>query len=225
MCIEIPLEGGRITTGVVKVDNTVRRPLSENSPFVHSLLQHLERSGFPGAPRFLGIDDKSREILSYLEGTVPSDLAWFSDNQLESAAKLIRHYHNATSGLAQAYDAEVICHNDLSPCNFVFVDGIPHATIDFDAAQPGSRISDLSYAAWMWLDIGNTEIAAVEQRRRLALFCQAYGIPLDQDFVEAMLQRQWQLKEQGEKEADSAMKTWAKNCYAWTKSYLAGDGK
>jgi Ser/Thr protein kinase RdoA (MazF antagonist) len=30
-------------------------------------------------------------------------------------------------------DAETVCHNDLSPCNFVFRDGSPVAMIDFDA--------------------------------------------------------------------------------------------
>lgn len=38
------------------------------SPAVHALLPHFEAVGFDGAPRFLGIDDEEREILSYVAG-------------------------------------------------------------------------------------------------------------------------------------------------------------
>jgi thiamine kinase-like enzyme len=221
---EIPLSGGRVTPGVTRVDNTVRRPLFKNSGFVHSMLQHLERIGFNGAPLFLGIADNSKEILSYLEGTVPSDLAWYSDSQLEAAAKLIRRYHDATTKFAEQNRGEVICHNDLSPCNFVFTGDQPYAIIDFDAAAPGSRISDLGYAAWMWLDIGNQDNLPEEQRRRLQLFCQAYGQSFDQSVVKAMLQRQTLLMETSDKQAHSAASVWAKSCYAWTNEYLT-DGR
>ncbi|MFG1755530.1 hypothetical protein [Streptosporangium sandarakinum] len=49
---EIPLVGGDVTEGVVRVGDTVRRPVGPNAPLVHALLRHLEE----GAPRFLGID-------------------------------------------------------------------------------------------------------------------------------------------------------------------------
>ena len=48
-----------------------------------------------------------------------------------------------------------VCHNDLSPCNFVFRDEHPIAVIDWDAAAFGHPLDDLAYAVWMWLDIGN----------------------------------------------------------------------
>ena len=38
MTVEIPLEGGRITPGVVRVGETVRRPRNPNSEFVHEVL-------------------------------------------------------------------------------------------------------------------------------------------------------------------------------------------
>src|SRR5688572_17058037 len=65
---EIPLEGGNVAAGVVRVGDTVRRPVGEWTPAVHALLRHLERVGFDSAPRVLGIDEKGREILSYCEG-------------------------------------------------------------------------------------------------------------------------------------------------------------
>jgi hypothetical protein len=42
---EEPLEGGRQTVGVVRVGDTVRRPLQPNSERVHAVLRHLEAVG------------------------------------------------------------------------------------------------------------------------------------------------------------------------------------
>jgi hypothetical protein len=39
--LEVPLGGGRLTAGVVKVGDTVRRPVSLASPFTAMLLSHL----------------------------------------------------------------------------------------------------------------------------------------------------------------------------------------
>jgi hypothetical protein len=92
------LTGGRITQGVVRVGNTVRRPTGAYTPFVHSLLCHLEESGFEGAPRVLGIDEQGREVLTFIEGHVPPDLATWSDEQLVQAAELNRRFHDPTGG-------------------------------------------------------------------------------------------------------------------------------
>lgn len=48
----------------------MRRPRNDNSEFVEALLTHFEVRGFEGAPRFLGIDDEGRQIVSYNEGQV-----------------------------------------------------------------------------------------------------------------------------------------------------------
>ena len=71
---EEPLHGGDVTT-VVKVGDTVRRETGPWSAAVHALLQHFERVGFDGAPRFLGIDERGREILA--------NMAWFEDHRPE----------------------------------------------------------------------------------------------------------------------------------------------
>jgi phosphatidylglycerophosphate synthase len=73
------MAGGRTTSGVVRVGDTICRPLRAQSPFVHQLSNHLESNGFRGAPRFLGIDERKREILSFIPGDVPLDLGEFSD--------------------------------------------------------------------------------------------------------------------------------------------------
>ncbi|GAA4489417.1 hypothetical protein GCM10023191_020220 [Actinoallomurus oryzae] len=46
---EVPLTGGRITPGVVRVADTVRRPTTDSSAFVARLLIHLHERRFGGA--------------------------------------------------------------------------------------------------------------------------------------------------------------------------------
>ena len=152
---ETPLHGGRTTPGVVRIGDTVHRPANTNSDFVRRLLEHLWAKGFGGAPRFLGADEIGREVFSFIEGEVPAELGLFNDRALCGAAALIRRLHDLAAELVTG-TAETVCHNDLSPCNFVFRDGLPIAVIDFDAASPGSRAHDLGYAAWLWLDFGSS---------------------------------------------------------------------
>jgi aminoglycoside phosphotransferase (APT) family kinase protein len=173
---EVLLTGGRITQGVVRVGNTVRRPTGPHTPFVHSLLRHLEEVEFDGAPRVLGIDEQGREVLTFFEGHVPPDLATWSAGQLVRAAELIRRFHDATAGTELAAGEEVVCHNDLSPCNAVFVGGMPAAFIDFDEAAPGPRARDLGYAMWMFLDLGPAGVDVRTQGRRVRMMCEAYGV-------------------------------------------------
>lgn len=92
--------GGGINR-VVRLGDTVRRPVGPWSSSVHELLLHLENVGFAGAPRFLGIDEQGREILSL----VPGESAWpppLDLPLLESAASLLRTYHDAVAGWSPA---------------------------------------------------------------------------------------------------------------------------
>lgn len=220
---EIELSGGRITAGVVRVGDTVRRPPGPNAALVRSLLGHLDATGFDGAPRHLGTDEQAREIFTYLPGEVPPDLGWYDDPTLTAAAKLIRRYHDATASMAQDLGAEIICHNDLSPCNFVFIHGMPVALIDFDAAAPDSRAVDLGYAAWLWLDIGNPDIAVDDQRRRLTMFLHAYGDdPGRHAVVDGMMKRQRALVAEGHANSQIDMAAWANQCLDWTATHIAG---
>lgn len=185
---ELPLSGGRITPGVVRVGDTVRRPTRANSPFVRDLLSHLEVVGFEGAPRYLGVDDRGREMFSYLVGEVPAELdPELSDGTLIEAARLIRRFHDATAGSTPAGEHETVCHNDLSPCNFVFNHDRPVGIIDFDAAAPGSRRQDLGYAIFLWLNLGTDGRPPNEQARRISLFCTAYGLDPGSQIVAATI--------------------------------------
>jgi len=166
----------------------VRRPAGPNTSLVRRLLEHLEHVGFAPAPRFLGLDERGRETLTFLPGDVPSDcraIVW-SDEQLAASARLLRRFHDATAGSRLAGAAEVVCHNDFGPWNLVWVDGLPTGIIDFDNAAPGLRLDDLGYAVWKHLNIGLLELPAREQFRRIQLMAMTYGLPADDVLLAAM---------------------------------------
>jgi len=66
------LKGGNVNH-IVRKEDTVLRTTGYWSPSVHELLKHLEKQGFEGAPRFLGIDDSDRETLTFISGEVPGN--------------------------------------------------------------------------------------------------------------------------------------------------------
>ena len=97
---EIQLPKGDVTDGVVRVGDTVRRPHSDVSDGVAAYLAHLKSAGFDRAPRYLGRDDRGRDILTFLEGDVPGDNdppAWATSTPaLASVARLARSLHDAS---------------------------------------------------------------------------------------------------------------------------------
>jgi Ser/Thr protein kinase RdoA (MazF antagonist) len=166
--IEQPLQGGMDNPGgVVRVGDTVRRTIKRHGPTkaVRALLLHLEEVGFDGAPRYLGIDERGREVLSYVEGDValaPYPAWSMTDSALTSVGRLLRRFHDATAsfdrdGLAGWMTAwadptggDRINHNDPCPENIVFRDGEAVALIDFDLAAPGRPLWDVAIAARNW---------------------------------------------------------------------------
>jgi hypothetical protein len=166
---------------VVRVGDTVRRTMYPWSASVHLLLQHLESVGFAAAPRFLGIDDKGREVLSYVEGVCGADGSagpgfgahvWAMvapDVGLERFARSLRQYHDAVAGFTPPADSpwaigsgppsqgDVICHNDIGPWNVVWRDASPVCFIDWDYAAPGPAMDDVAYALWWSIPFASDE--------------------------------------------------------------------
>jgi aminoglycoside phosphotransferase len=172
----VALTGGYGTPGVVRNGDTVRRGYGENAPFVHALLRHLEDVGFDGAPRFLGIDDQGREILSFVEGEVVGELSEpLSEARLFSAGTLIRGFHDASAGSSLAGTAEVVCHGELGPHNTVFVGDEAVALIDWDTAGPGRRVGDLDHAAWFYAELTRRRDSPRAHARRVGALCEGYG--------------------------------------------------
>ncbi len=175
---EIPLGGGDVTEGLVRVGDTVRRPAGPHSPLVHALLTHLESVGFQGAPRFLGIDRSGREVLSYIEGEVAGRPrpSWIADEiRLASVGRLVRAYDDAAASFtlppdvplgtapteppgippAPAYPPELIGHVDITPENVVFRNGRAYALIDFDLAKPATRADEMFNAMLWWAPLSD----------------------------------------------------------------------
>jgi hypothetical protein len=188
------LPGGFVTS-VVRAGNTVRRSPPEDPQFVRALLRWFEQHDWNGAPRFLGTDERGREVLSFIDGHV----AWepvqppsvTSDASLARLAALVREFHDLTAGTPLAAGAEVVCHNDLSPKNTVYRDDgagmAPVAFIDWDIAAPGERVHDIAHVCWQYLDLGPGVTDLDAAGRRMRLICDAYSLPGRARLVEAVL--------------------------------------
>jgi hypothetical protein len=180
---ESSLPGGFVNA-VIRVGDTVRRPASARTKFVGDLLRLLEAGGWSGAPRYIGVDEKGREVLSYLDGHVAWEprqpAAVSSDESLVTVARLVREFHDLTAGTALAGNYEVVCHNDLSPKNTVYrlFSGVlrPAAFIDWDLAAPGARIHDIAHVCWQYLDLGPAVTDVGETARRMRLFVDSYEL-------------------------------------------------
>ncbi|HEY6539603.1 MAG TPA: phosphotransferase [Ktedonobacteraceae bacterium] len=174
---EIPLQGGQLTPGIVRVGDTVRRPPKGNATFVHNLLLFLEDQGFRYAPRFLGMDEQGREILSYLAGQAePDSGSRLSDDLLVQAAQIIRSYHDVTANSVLAQGHEIVAHNELGPHNTIFHENRLIGFIDWDDAAPGRRLRDFANAVYNYVDVGHwANQSAGVQARRIRLMCAAYG--------------------------------------------------
>ncbi len=171
------LDGGRITDGVVQLGDTVRRPRKPSSAFVATLLEQLCDGGFRAAPRYLGVDQEGRDIFSFIPGETHRSWRDWEDEQVAAAAHLLRHLHDATANCALSAGAEVVCHGDPGPNNFIFRRDQPVALIDFDFAAPGDRLTDLSYMAWAWcLSSKESRQPMQAQAHQLRVLCDAYGL-------------------------------------------------
>jgi hypothetical protein len=201
---EIPLAGGDVTESVVRVGDTVRRPVGPHSPLVHALLTHLESVGFEGAPRFLGIDGAGREVLSYIDGEVAwrPRPPWIADEtRLASVGRLVRAYDDAAASFtpppdvlpgaeaaeppgippAPAYPPELIGHVDITPENVVFRAGRAYALIDFDLAKPATRADEMFNAMLWWAPLSDPRdvdplLRQADVPRRSRILADAYGL-------------------------------------------------
>jgi aminoglycoside phosphotransferase (APT) family kinase protein len=200
---EIPLTGGDVTEGVVRVGDTVRRPVGPHSPLVHALLTHLESVGFEGAPRFLGVDGSGREVLSYIDGEVAGRPRppWFADEtRLASIGRLVRGYDDAAASFtpppgvlldppaepagipaAPAYPPELVGHVDITPENVIFRNGRAYALIDFDLAKLATRAEEMFNAMLWWAPLSDPRdvdplLRDVDVPRRTRILADEYGL-------------------------------------------------
>ena len=205
---ESPLGGDGVTPGIVRVGDTVRRPLRPFSLTVQAFLAHLHAQGFDGAPTPMGVDAEGREVLSFVVGDVPREPlpdAACTDEVLVALAQLIRRLHDAAQGWEPPPGAvwgaipglphpevrplfatpELVSHRDYCPGNVVFRGGLPAALIDFDLARPTTRLNDVANALYWWAQLLDPLDRAPALRdadvpARVALFADAYDMDADQ---------------------------------------------
>lgn len=197
---EQPLAGGIANLGaVVRVGDTVRRPAGPSTEAIGALLEHLHGAGFPHVPRLLGIDDRGREVLTYVEGDVPIPPfpAWsMSDETLASVARLQRRFHDAVASfdvsrfgwsdeLADPAGGDLLCHNDICPENVVFRDGEAVALLDWDFAAPGRELWDVAATMSMWAPVRDPSdpvpgMQGLDPFARSRVIADAYGLDADE---------------------------------------------
>ncbi len=185
---EQKLSGGQ-NNDIVRIGDTIRRPIGKNSDYVHKVLILLEEKGYKHSPRYLGIDDKGREILSFIQGEMGGSIEW-TDHQLILVIKMLRNFHDKTAGSELSKDQEVVCHRDVAPWNTVLQNDIPIGFIDFDGVEPGMRVEDIGYVLWTFLELGNLEIDIHTQTKRIKIMCDVYGFSDGRLLVEAILREQ-----------------------------------
>lgn len=195
---EVPLPGGMGSGGaVVRVGDTVRRPVVAQTGAVEQFLAHLAASGFVGAPQPLGRDDKGRSVLTWMEGEVamPPFPDWAgTEDALLSVAALQRAMHDASRSfrippeapwyrpnLGPAGPGAVVCHNDLCVENVVFRNGRATAFIDFDFAAPNDPLSDIAIACRHWVPFKDPVditggFEGVDQAARFRMFCDEHRL-------------------------------------------------
>jgi len=96
-----------------------------------------------------------------------------------------------SSGPGTCAPGEIICHGDFGPWNGVWHGGRPIGLIDFDHARPAPPVFDIAYAleyaapfrddreCLRWLRHSQPP----DRRRRIEIFCDAYGISVPADIT------------------------------------------
>lgn len=193
MIEEIPLAGGNVSAGVVRVGHTVRRPAGPWTPAVHALLSYLHEVGFRAAPRPLGLDEQGRDVLEFVRGVTvwPDRFAEVEPPaRLARVGRMIREFHDAVASFTPPPDAawqvgilpeddgggEIIAHHDLAPWNLV-TDGDSWTFIDWDGAGPGSRLWDLAYAVKAFVPLSaDPTWQRPDGAARVRILADAYGL-------------------------------------------------
>jgi Ser/Thr protein kinase RdoA (MazF antagonist) len=163
------------------------------------LLKHLEEGGFTAAPRprESGFAPDGREALSFIPGE-PAPACW-SAGAAYRVGVILKELHSATAGFVISDPTWmpwwgrdlptqdlVLGHCDAAPWNFLSVDGLPVALLDWDTAGPVGREWDLAQTAWLNAQLHDDDVAerlglpdAISRAGLLAAICDGYELARD----------------------------------------------
>ncbi len=179
---------------------------------MQALLAHLAANGFDYAPRPLGLDDKGREVLTYLPG-VSVHRPWIevlkTDEGLRQVARMVRRYHDVVAsfrppagvpwriGFVEMKPGQIIRHGDLGPWNTLWQEDRLTGLLDWDLAEPAERIVDVAQMVWYFVPLrgerGWREAGFATRpdfRHRLQVLCDEYGGVEPHEVLEALAQLQ-----------------------------------
>ncbi len=199
---------------IIRIGNTVHRPINWWTPSVHHLLNYLESINFKYSPRVLGFDEQGREILSFVDGQSGKD-GWekiVSEKGLRKYAKLLREYHYAIAGYkplsnsewayakGELKEGEIMCHGDFGVWNTVWAGDEPVGIVDWDFVVPAKPRYDFLYALEYSAPFRDDDACLKwhhfpeipDRKQRIKVFAEAYGMSELGDIVAdvANMQRQ-----------------------------------
>jgi hypothetical protein len=228
----------RLVGGAVTVtDGLVLRPVRPWTGAVHALLTHLREQGLECVPEPVGVRDDV-EAVTYIEGDCGGDAMrhQVTTEGLVSAARLLRRVHEATRSFEPPArvqwafppvpGAEVVCHGDPAPWNFVWRDGEAVGLIDWDHASPAPAMDDVAYLADTFAPFRSDEVALSDHRfpsppdraARVRELLAAYGAS-GVGFVDRVVERQQRTVERVLWLADQGIEPWA----SWVQEGLLED--
>jgi hypothetical protein len=181
------LTGGNVSDAVVRVGNTVRKPATAATPAIDAFLRHLQVTGFDGAPRSFGVDDRGRHVVEFVPGEMVMGGPPLTLEELARVGGILRRLHDAAASFIPPQDAawdvaippdreELICHHDLAPWNLVVDwDRDRWVFIDWDGSGPGSRLWDFAYSCKGFVPL-NPDGDPAADAPRLRAIVDGYGL-------------------------------------------------
>jgi hypothetical protein len=183
--------------GVVRVGSTVRKPAGPWTSTIQSLLTHLRGTGFDLSPEPLGVDERGREMVAWLEGEAafrPWPPILRTDDGVRVLASTLRRFHDVVRSFDPGASAtwrvgrrrvrpnEIVCHADFAPWNTLWhVDRLV-GIIDWDMAEPAPPLMDVAFLALHLVPLRPEEVAREAgfdeepaRSQRLNVLCRTYG--------------------------------------------------
>ncbi|MFC4121514.1 hypothetical protein [Nonomuraea zeae] len=120
----------------MRVGDTVHRTRDNRADFAARVLTYLESVGYPHAPRYLGIDERGRDILTFISGTTTNHPTQRALGAYARGGRMLRTLHETTAGHVLAAGQDCVIHGDPGPFNTIF-QNVDDEVGDGLAGQPG----------------------------------------------------------------------------------------